>query len=120
MLSICLRRRPHVELYRRFFPFFLRLPFFGGFLVAIPMGITPSEFWIELLSTIDMTTMAIGIVKSFFFGIIIATAGCYYGLLCGRSSAAVGEATTKAVVAGITWIIILDALFSFMLEAMGV
>jgi len=96
------------------------LGFFGGFLVAIPMGITPSEFWIELMSTLDMTTMAIGLIKSFFFGIIIASSGCYYGLLSGRSSAAVGEAATKAVVAGITWIIVLDALFSFMLEAMGI
>ena len=35
------------------------------------------------------------------FGVVVALTGCYYGLRCGRSSAAVGLATTRAVVSSI-------------------
>ncbi len=95
------------------------LGFFGGFIVALPMGISPGEFWYQLTESLSLQHISIGILKSFFFGIIVASAGCYYGLRSGRSSSAVGEAATKAVVAGITWIIVLDAAFAFVLEAMG-
>jgi len=39
---------------------------------------------------------------------------------CGRSAAAVGEATTSAVVTAIVWIIVTDALFTVIYEALGV
>jgi phospholipid/cholesterol/gamma-HCH transport system permease protein len=90
----------------------------GGFLVAMPMNINAAEYWNQLTESIGLGHIIFGISKSFFFGIVIATTGCYYGLRSGRSSAAVGTATTRAVVAGITWIIVLDALFAFMDEAL--
>lgn len=96
------------------------LGWMGAFLVAIPMNISPAEFWIQLAEAVSLTNIALGIIKSFFFGIIVAASGCYYGLRSGRSSAAVGQAATRAVVAGITWIIIFDAVFAFTFEIIGV
>jgi phospholipid/cholesterol/gamma-HCH transport system permease protein len=90
----------------------------GGFLVAMPMNINAAEYWNQLIGSLGLGHILFGISKSFFFGIVVATTGCYYGLRSGRSSAAVGTATTRAVVAGITWIIVLDALFAFMDEAL--
>jgi phospholipid/cholesterol/gamma-HCH transport system permease protein len=95
------------------------LGFLGGFIVAIPLDISASEFWTQLTGSLNLRHMAVGIIKSFFFGVIVAASGCYFGLLSGRSSASVGEAATKAVVAGIMWIIVLDAIFAFVLQAIG-
>lgn len=92
------------------------LGWLGGFLVAIPMDINMAEYWIQLTESTELKHTLFGISKSFFFGIVVATTGCYYGLRSGRNSAAVGTATTRAVVAGIAWIIVLDALFAVMDE----
>ena len=95
------------------------LGWIGGFIVAAPMGINPPEYWNQLIESLGMDHILFGLSKSFFFGAVIALSGCYYGLLSRRNSAAVGEATTKAVVAGITWIVILDAIFAFMDEVIN-
>jgi phospholipid/cholesterol/gamma-HCH transport system permease protein len=39
-----------------------------------------------------------GLVKSFFYGGIIALIGCYKGMTCGMGAEGVGRATTEAVV----------------------
>lgn len=84
----------------------------GGMLVAAGVGIPPALFWAELLTVVDITQSSLGVFKSVFFGAAIAIAGCYHGMKAGNSSAAVGEATTKAVVASITTIIVLDSAFA--------
>lgn len=94
------------------------LGWIGGFLVAIPMDLNAAEYWNQLIGSTGLEHILFGLSKSFFFGIVVATCGCYYGLRSGRSSAAVGTATTRAVVAGITWIVVLDAVFAFMDEAL--
>lgn len=89
---------------------------FGGFIVAVPMNINAAEYWLQLKESLTLNHILFGLSKSFFFGVIVAASGCYYGLRSGRNSAAVGEAATKAVVAGITWIVVVDALFAFIDE----
>lgn len=91
----------------------------GGFLVSIPMGINPAEYWKQLIDSLTLNHVVFGLSKSFFFGIVVAISGCYYGMLAKRTSAAVGEAATRAVVAGITWIVVLDAVFAFMDEVLA-
>jgi len=84
----------------------------GGMIVGAAVGIPPVLFWNETLASISLTTASLGVFKSFFFGAIIAMSGCLQGMHAGNSSAAVGEATTRAVVASITAIIILDSGFA--------
>ncbi|MES2983436.1 MAG: ABC transporter permease [Verrucomicrobiota bacterium] len=84
----------------------------GGMLVGAAVGIPPALFWTEMLSIVDLTQASLGVIKSVFFGAAIAIAGCLQGMKSGGSSAAVGNATTKAVVASITVIIILDSIFA--------
>lgn len=88
----------------------------GGFIVSLPMGINPAEYWQQLMDSLTLNHVLFGLSKSFFFGLVVAITGCYYGLIAERNSAAVGQAATKAVVAGITWIVILDAIFAFLDE----
>ena len=85
---------------------------FGGMLVGAAVGIPPVLYWNETVATIGLTMASLGVFKSVFFGAVIAMSGCLQGMHAGNSSAAVGEATTRAVVASITAIIILDSGFA--------
>lgn len=84
----------------------------GGMLVGAAVGIPPALFWTEMLTVVDLTQASLGVIKSVFFGATIAISGCLQGMKSGGSSAAVGIATTRAVVASITAIIVLDSLFA--------
>jgi phospholipid/cholesterol/gamma-HCH transport system permease protein len=84
----------------------------GGMLVGAAVDIPPVLYWHETLSSVTLTTSFLGVFKSVFFGIVIALCGCLQGMRAGNSSAAVGQATTRAVVASITTIIILDSGFA--------
>ncbi len=84
----------------------------GGMAVGAAVGIPPTLFWAEMLTAIDVTQASLGVFISVFFGMAIAISGCLQGMKSGNSSAAVGEATTRAVVASITTIIVLDSAFA--------
>ena len=92
----------------------------GGMLVSWTVGITPMLFWTELLTAINPQNSSLGVIKSVFFGITIAIAGCMQGMHAGKSSAAVGEATTRAVVASITAIVVLDSAFAVMFTLLDI
>lgn len=84
----------------------------GGMLVGSAVGIPPVLYWNETLTVVTMENAFLGVLKSVVFGIVIAMSGCLQGMHAGNSSAAVGQATTRAVVASITAIIILDSAFA--------
>lgn len=84
----------------------------GGMMVGSFVGIPAVLFWNETLLSITITTSSLGIIKSVFFGAAIAISGCMQGMRAGKSSAAVGEATTHAIVAAITWVVVLDSAFA--------
>jgi phospholipid/cholesterol/gamma-HCH transport system permease protein len=52
--------------------------------------------------------------------VIIALTGCLRGMQCGTNAAAVGLATTSAVVTGITWIIASDGIFAVICSALHI
>ncbi len=54
------------------------------------------------------------------FGVLVAYAGCLRGMQSGRSSAAVGQATTSAVVTGIVLIVVSDAILTVIFDVLGV
>ena len=92
----------------------------GGALVASGMGVSLTQFLEETRTVITLTQLNVGLGKSLVFGTLIAMAGCYSGINCGRSSAAVGEATTKAVVTAIVFLIVADAAINIALQNMGI
>ena len=92
----------------------------GGALVAVGMGVSLIQFIQQAQGVLDFTIITVGLVKSLMFGVLIAIAGCRAGMKCGRSSAAVGEAATQAVVTSIVYLIIADAAFNILFEQMGI
>ncbi|MDR2806909.1 MAG: ABC transporter permease [Puniceicoccales bacterium] len=88
----------------------------GGMISALPfINCSMTQYLLQMKRALRLNDVSIGLVKSFFFGVIVAGVGCCKGIQCGRNAAAVGNATTAAVVQGITWIIIADAIFAVFL-----
>jgi phospholipid/cholesterol/gamma-HCH transport system permease protein len=76
------------------------------------------EYLRQSQDALALRHVAIGLGKSVVFGGVVALTGCYYGIRCGRSAAAVGEATTKAVVMGILLVVVADAVFTVVLHVL--
>ncbi len=92
----------------------------GGMLVAYGLlAIPPTAFWVEMLSIVDLTDIATGVIKAGAFGLIVGLSGCLRGLQSDRSAAGVGRATTSAVVTAILLIIIADAIFAVLFNVLG-
>lgn len=92
----------------------------GGWVVANSMGITTTQYVMQLMKAMDLANFSTGIIKSVFFGGIVAVTGCLRGMQCGSSSAAVGLAATSAVVSGITLLIASDAIFAVIFQILGI
>jgi len=92
----------------------------GGAVVGVGMlkvGIVP--YWNHTWAAASVSDFAAGLIKSAIFGVLIAIAGCLRGMQSGRSSAAVGLAATSAVVTGIVFIIVSDAILTVVYDAIG-
>ncbi len=85
----------------------------GGVLIGVGMlDLTLLEYWNQTVRALTFNHCLAGFLKSFVFGIIVAVTGCYNGMRCANNAAGVGQATTTAVVAGITAIVVADAVFA--------
>jgi len=93
----------------------------GGFIVGVFMlKINPVQYLTHTWQSVPLANFWIGIVHSTIFGILVAMAGCYRGMRCGRSALGVGQATTSAVVTSILAIIIATALITVACNIIGV
>jgi phospholipid/cholesterol/gamma-HCH transport system permease protein len=93
----------------------------GGFLVStLMLDVAPQVYLARTVESISLAGFLLGIFKGSFFGVIIALTGCLRGMQCGTNAAAVGLATTSAVVTGITWIIASDGIFAVICSALHI
>ncbi|HEY9035696.1 MAG TPA: ABC transporter permease [Pseudomonadales bacterium] len=92
----------------------------GGSLIAITMDISPLQYLHQTRISIGMSAILIGLGKSVVFAFLIALAGCRYGLNAGRSSTAVGQATTEAVVSALVSVIVADSIINILLDRLGI
>jgi phospholipid/cholesterol/gamma-HCH transport system permease protein len=93
----------------------------GGGLIGVGMlHLSLIEYFNETKLAINLVDVYAGLIKSVVFGVIIALSGCLRGMQCGRSSAAVGVATTSAVVTAIVFIIVFDGLFAVIFDILGI
>ncbi len=91
----------------------------GGFCVSVSMlDVTPTVYLARTIQAIQLKSFLLGVGKGSFFGFLVAYAGCFRGMQSGYSAAAVGEATTKAVVTGITAIVASDGIFAVLTNAL--
>ena len=84
----------------------------GGVLVMRSLGFPLRLIYSQLVSSLAVSDIMVGVVKGVVFGIIVAAVGCLRGLQTQKGPSAVGESTTRAVVSSILFIIIADAVFA--------
>jgi phospholipid/cholesterol/gamma-HCH transport system permease protein len=92
----------------------------GGLVVGVGMlDLELLQYVHESISAMRLLDFGLGLIKSAVYGVLIAIAGCYRGMQCGNSSAAVGEAATSAVVTSIVWIVVASAILTVIYDALG-
>jgi phospholipid/cholesterol/gamma-HCH transport system permease protein len=86
--------------------------FGGGFVSVIMLGQDGSQYFHTAYQSLAYPDILQGLVKPVFFGLIIATIGCYFGMKTRGGTQGVGRSTTQAVVWSSILIITCDFLIS--------
>ena len=82
---------------------------FGGFLVARLLKDMPFTFYTNLLaSALTVDDIGMFLLKNFFSGMIIFVVCCYQGMSVKQSAHEVPQATTKAVVNSIIYVVVFN------------
>ena len=84
----------------------------GGLVVLMLIDFPLATLMNQLSGALELQDIAAGLIKSFFFGAVVAGVGCLRGLRTGAGPAAVGDSTTRSVVTSIFLIVVLDAIFA--------
>jgi phospholipid/cholesterol/gamma-HCH transport system permease protein len=92
----------------------------GGFVGVTMLGLSPVSYLLQTADAVSLTHAIGGVLKGTVYGVLIAIAGCLQGVQSGKSSSAVGDAATKAVVTGIVSIIVACGLFAFVFYLLGI
>ena len=82
------------------------------------LDITPVAFLARLREALDVRHALVGLAKAPVFALVIAVIGTRMGMTVGRDTRAVGAATTSTVVQSIVAVILLDAAFAVLLQAL--
>jgi phospholipid/cholesterol/gamma-HCH transport system permease protein len=89
----------------------------GGMLAAqAQLGVSTQWFLQSLPDAITLANYGIGLAKGVTFGIVIALVACHFGLIIEPNTESLGRRTTTSVVASITGVILVDALFAVLLS----
>jgi len=81
----------------------------GGYLVSVKaLGITSHYYMEQSRSIMENWDIFVGLIKSVFFGALIAIICCYKGFRAEGGAAGVGRATTVAFVASFISILVVN------------
>jgi phospholipid/cholesterol/gamma-HCH transport system permease protein len=87
----------------------------GGLGVAMAMlDLTPKQFFNGILYAVELSDTTLGLFKATVYGLIIGLASCLKGLTSGSDAGAIGRSATSAVVVGITFIILANAIIDWL------
>ncbi|MBX3596315.1 MAG: ABC transporter permease [Rhizobiaceae bacterium] len=91
----------------------------GGaiFVAWLYVDIPPAAFIDRLRAAIDVSTIAVGLIKAPFMAIIIGVLASVEGLKVGGSAESLGRQVTSSVVKAIFMVIIMDGMFAMFFAA---
>jgi len=91
----------------------------GAGIAQVLLHVSPLQAVDRIRLAVDASDAFVGLIKAPIFAFFIAVIGCMHGLRVRGSAESVGKETTRAVVASIFLVIVLDALFSILFEKLG-
>ncbi len=94
--------------------------FGGAFVGVLFLDLPPATYYQATQDGVRLIDFGGGLFKAAVYGTLVAIAGCLRGIQSGRSSAAVGEATTSAVVTSIVLIVVSMAILTVIYDALGI
>ncbi|HEY6182214.1 MAG TPA: ABC transporter permease [Terriglobales bacterium] len=81
----------------------------GGSMVAILMlGLDSHQYWTSSWQVLQNADVITGLIQPVFYGFVISTIGCYYGMTAKGGTQGVGRGTTQAVVVSSVLIVVID------------
>jgi len=86
----------------------------GTFVGVTSMGIAPTAFINQIVSSLFLKDILTGLTKSVFFAWIITIIAVYRGLNFSGGAVGVGRAITSSVVSSLVGIIVLDLIFNLL------
>ncbi len=85
----------------------------GGLVTSkLLLGVSPSLYLQLTFEAIEIRILVYSMIKSFIFGVIIASLACYHGLKVIGGAEGVGKETTNSVVFSMIFIILANLVFS--------
>lgn len=92
----------------------------GGAVVVVAVyGFPLTQVMGQFSQAASAEILLLGLIKTPVFAFIIALVGCRHGVMVSGGAASVGERTTKAVVASIFLVIVVNAVFSIIFARFG-
>ena len=81
----------------------------GGLMVSkLLLRLDARQYWNNAWQSLVFQDVFMGLVKPVFFGFIVSTVGCYYGMTARGGTQGVGRATTQAVVTASVLIVVVN------------
>lgn len=80
----------------------------GNAVASLLFGLDSRQYWSNAWQILVFRDVFMGLMKPLFFGFIISTVGCYYGMSTRGGTQGVGRSTTQAVVASSVLILVVD------------
>jgi len=81
----------------------------GGFFISFStVHLSSREYWSSVYQSLTFQDVTQGLLKPFFFAVVIAMVGCYHGLNTTGGTEGVGRSTTQAMVVASVLILVLD------------
>jgi len=91
----------------------------GMFSAQNTLDISYQQFLIRLPDAVPLLNVFIGLGKSAVFGLFIALIACHFGFRIKPNTESLGSETTNSVVASITVVIMIDAMFAILFMGVG-
>jgi phospholipid/cholesterol/gamma-HCH transport system permease protein len=92
----------------------------GGYIVMAGLGYSLSFYINAVKESVTVSDLLGGVSKAFVFAFIVAGIGCLRGMQTKSGPGAVGDSTTRAVVAGIVLTIVADAVMGVLYYYLGI
>jgi phospholipid/cholesterol/gamma-HCH transport system permease protein len=91
----------------------------GMFSAQNTLDISYQQFMMKLPDVVPLMNIFIGFGKSAVFGLMIALIACHFGFRIKPNTESLGNETTNSVVAAITVVIMVDAVFAILFMGVG-